>query len=426
VPELKIKIAAEQHYSCLLCGRCCKRFHVLLRPGEAERLEQLDWGPEGKPACADHFHGRIGGYPYFLRRDDGACVFLDDHGCLMHRRLGYDVKALTCRGYPLNYISTFPGEISVLARMDCPAVLQNHGELLQKDRVNIAKIASELHFGQGFTRQQLQGLERPSLDFILDSLRQLIRQPQLPMGQLMLHLCTLTTRLSKLGPIFLNDLPVLKEVMPSTVAATATEADDWPRLPLSAFSRACFRTWLHLYCLRDGEIVDRGLRTRLRRVWAALAIISGHGNLRGHSTEHPDFPLARAKMFAQPYNEAAMDPELWECYRRFLDVRLECYQFFGEAFYRADFFTGLQVLFSTFPLVLVLARLEAASRQLEIPDAQSVMYAVGAVDNAHGRGSNLRLPIARHLEQYFALPRMVYLLYSLGALQQACQRVPQP
>ena len=132
----KITMSNQQRYSCIMCGRCCRRFHVLLRPAEIDRLKALDWGDE--PDVPTDFVVTIHGFPYFRRQPDGGCVFLGQDGaCRMHRRFGFDQKALTCRGYPFNIVSTFPGEVSVLARMDCPAVLQNHGTPIREQRRDI-------------------------------------------------------------------------------------------------------------------------------------------------------------------------------------------------------------------------------------------------------------------------------------------------
>ena len=77
MPEYKIHIAQHQHYSCLLCGRCCRRFHVRLEKAECIRLANLDW--QGEPNPHD-FTVTINGHEYFKRNADGGCVFLDEKG----------------------------------------------------------------------------------------------------------------------------------------------------------------------------------------------------------------------------------------------------------------------------------------------------------------------------------------------------------
>ncbi|NLZ62203.1 MAG: YkgJ family cysteine cluster protein, partial [Lentisphaerae bacterium] len=176
----KIQISRRQRYSCLQCGLCCRRFHVLLRPEEIERIRSLPWPDSDKALVQDFWHS-INGFPYFRRQENGACIFLTDAGvCLMHQRFGFDCKALTCRGYPLNLVSTFTGEISALARMDCPAVLRNEGPLLSESRRDIEALVSEMRFRDGFSRRQLDGLERPVIELLCRVLLEEIADETLP------------------------------------------------------------------------------------------------------------------------------------------------------------------------------------------------------------------------------------------------------
>ena len=164
---MKLHIASQQHFSCLMCGRCCRSFHVLLRPDEIRRLERLDWG-RNPPPGADDFVSSVGGYRFFRRRPEtGACLFqAEDNGCLIHRHFGFHAKSLACRGYPYSFANTFPGEVTVLARLDCPAVLQNSGESLENDRRALTALASELPQDDGFTPAQLCLLQRPAVEAI--------------------------------------------------------------------------------------------------------------------------------------------------------------------------------------------------------------------------------------------------------------------
>jgi hypothetical protein len=385
---------------------------VLLRPGEIERLEKLNWG-EDKPYTGK-FYETFAGFPYFKRQADGSCVFQGDDGrCLMHKRFGFEIKALTCRGYPFNYVSTWPGEVSVLARMDCPAVLRNHGELLSKSRRQIEKLAGELRFGGGFTAAQLQGLERQSIEMICDSLRTTLQEAETPPGRLAAQLMLSVQKLEKLGFAFLNDRKTLREVLPSLVAkcqgqaAAAGGGSD-----LSAFSRAMFRQLLSAYCLRDEEMLDTGVHARVSKTWQLAKVIFGGGNLRAFAAEHPDFPLRQANVFCKtaPPSDAAA----WESWRRFVAVRLECYQFFGFAYYQVNFFSGLKALLLTYPLALALARIAANSNKRQKIEAVDVEYAVAAIDHCHGRSPRLKFKFNRHNENYFAKERFIPLIENLG------------
>ncbi len=395
----KITISNRQRYSCILCGRCCRRFHVLLRPAEIDRLGALDWGDE-RDVPAD-FAVTIHGFPYFRRQPDGACVFLGQDGaCRMHRRFGFDQKALTCRGYPFNIVSTFPGEVSVIARMDCPAVLQNHGTPIRDQRHDIEKLVQELHFGDGFSPAQLNGLLRPAVELITGTARQLLQDASLTMTDCIGCLRALTERTQKLGHAFLNDINTMPEVMPSLLRSIRASLDDRPRLDLGAAERAHFRQWICLYWRRDEEMLDRSLQTRLTRAAHTAAAIAGFGNAHHFGQEHPDLPLRHVQLFDPP-GHVLDDDAIWEPYRRFLDVRLECCQFFGPAYYDASFFTGLEALCLTYPITLAAARCHAAAGKRTTLAREDVDYAVAMLDHSHGRSPALQFQACRRTERMF-------------------------
>ncbi len=386
---------------------------MLLRPEEIERIRALPWPESDQELVADFWH-QLNGFPYFRRKSTGECIFLTEAGvCLMHQRFGFDCKALTCRGYPLNLVSTFPGEVSALLRMDCPAVIRNQGPLLSQSRRDIEALAAEMRFREGFSRQQCDELERPVIELLCEVLRQELADETLPPGQKACHLWQLQQRWQKLGPIFLNDLPTLKMVLPSVRAKSRADLVDLPKLGLRAFSRAYFRQLLSNYCQRDEEMLDTSLAKRCRRTFEMLKMLIGRSNLRQFGLEHPDFPLSRVRLFRAP-TETIPKPAIWESYWRFLAVRLECYQFFGFAYYEQSFFTGLAALLLTYPLALAHARIQAASQGRDEIAAADVEYAVGAIDHCHGRSPRLKFQSCRQTEKYFCADRYANLVFALG------------
>ena len=386
----------------------------MLRPGEIAGLEQLDWGADNP--CPGRFWEKFGGYPYFKRRQDGACVFLgDDDLCLMHARFGFDVKALTCRGYPYNFVSTWPGEVSVLARLDCPAALRNQGELISKNRRYLEQLAAELRFGGGFTEAQLQGLKRPALELLCQTLRQELQDNRHPPALSVTYLMLLVHKWEKLGANFLNDLPTLKEVMPSLLEKSRTEAESQLRKQagLSAFSRTFFRQMLSAYILRDEEMLDTGLKARIDKAWQLGRIIFGAGNLARFGYEHPDFELGKNSIFL-PDNQEHPQPTIWAPWRRFMELRLETLQFFAFAYYDVPFFVGLKALLLCYPLTLALARIHAASQNRQKLEEADLLYAVAAIDHCHGRSPRLKFRFCRQTEQYFSSHRFPALITELG------------
>lgn len=412
MPEYKIQIAQHQHYSCLMCGRCCRRFHVRLEKQERLRLANLDW--QGEPNPHD-FTVTINGHEYFRRKPDGGCVFLDEKGvCSMHAKFGFDVKALTCRGYPMNIVSTFPGEISVLARMDCPAVLKDHGQPLPEQRKDIEKIIAEMTFGRPFTATQLCGLNRKTVESIRDFIVNQLDDHTAPLPNRILASLSLLDACQKLGSTFLNDEQTMREVW-NTFKTKYKPSTDMPSSEsLSAYSRIVYRTWLAAYCRRDEEILDRSLTMRFKLFKRNLMFILGHGNWHELGWEHPDYPFAQAAIFGRSKQNVEYDDNAWKPFTRFLKTRLECWQFFGVSYYGTDFFTGLRALLKTYAHVLATARYHAAAAGREAIQEDDVFQAVLSIDHCHGRSPSLNFRSSRSNENYFNGKRFDALIADLG------------
>jgi Fe-S-cluster containining protein len=410
----KVHIARNQNYACILCGRCCRRFRVRMTEAEVARLQALDWGDE--PEVPTDFVQRLRGQAYFRRRDDGACVFLDDTSgaCRMHARFGLEVKALTCRGYPHNVASTWRDEVSVVARLDCPAVQQHAGKPLETRRRQIEGLVAELGTRGGFTTAQLEGLDRDAVQRLTRALVKLVEEPvAVRPGFWALTLFAAAERFSALGASFLNDGETMAEVMPSLMRSVRADVEDQVPGQLSGLSRTVFREWIAAYCRRDEELVRPGAWVRMRRTAALAGYAVGLGSLRRMGREHPDVSFRRARLFAGANSWEPSNHQAWDCYRQLLVARLEGPQFFGVAYYGVPFFAGLRALLQSYALVLAAARCQAVSRGSRRIDAQDVEYAVGAVDHCLGRSPLLQWRLWRSVEAHFAGSRYARLLHAL-------------
>jgi Fe-S-cluster containining protein len=457
MPTPKVHIARNQNYGCILCGRCCRRFQVRITDAEVTRLQALDWGSE--VAVPQDFAHHIRGHSYFRRRSDGGCVFLDGESgaCRMHARFGFAVKALTCRGYPHNVASTWRDEVSVVARLDCPAVQQHAGKPLEANRRQIERLVEELGTRGGFTVRQLEGLSREAVERLTRALVGLIEDhgSRTSPGALAYALFLAAERCRGLGASFLNDSATMETVLPSLLGGIRDDASARPAGRVGPLSKALFREWLAACCRRDEELVRPGLAVRLRRCAALGAYAFGVGSLRVMGQEHPDLSLRRAGLFAAGEGWEPSSPAAWEAFRRLLVARLEGPQFFGVAYYGEAFFTGLRALLQSYALVLAAARLHAAARVADslasgspgdapglrrggggpphlhrqtsegrlasgataAPqrlEAEDVHYAVGAIDHSLGRSPLLQWKPWRHVEEYFCGARYGRLLNSLG------------
>jgi len=422
MPE-KVYIVPFQRFECIRCGACCRRWHVALLPGEPERLRSLDWSGEDGFTPGDPVQ-TIGGHPYLAHQANGDCIFLDSakNLCRIHRRFGESAKPLGCRVYPLNITSTWFGELSVTARMDCPAVQRNLGRPLTANRREISRLANEMGIRGGFDQEQTEGLSRQSLDFIVHSLREgVLDRKQFSPGLRALALAYSVARLEELGVPFLSDFPTLQEVMPSFLQRSFMTVSRRTWRPIGPFWRSVFRVWLGQYLRRDEEVLRRRLG-RIRRTWTLALFAVGRGRPSALGTEHPDFPIRTAVLFPGLTAPAAPPPEsarsdaaqVWECYMRMMHARLASLQFFGVSFFNARFFIGLRALSQTYPFVLAAARIHAAARGGSRIEAEDVQYATGAVDHSWGRSKILEATPLRVFEQLFARRRYGELLAALG------------
>ena len=404
-----IYISALQNYSCKMCGLCCRRFLVLLTPEERARIASKDWSD--LTDVPKEFSERKNGWLYFKRCSRG-CVFVGEDGaCRMHARYGFDFKAFTCRGYPFNIVSTFPGEVSVLARMDCPAVLENFGKPIRQQRADIERLVSEMRFGSGFTELQLAGLERKAVERLRDFAVEILDDKESTVPLRMRMLMLFAKRVEQLGSLFMNDFETMKEVYPTLKGTLRAEAVELPRWRVSAPLRALFRQRLVAYCRRDEEALTVTPWHRVRQAWNIARLVLGWGNLRSISQEHPDFPLRKLDLFSCAPLE--FEEGAFSTFLRFMNVRLECLQFFGVAYYGTDIFSGLRALCLTFSIVLAFAKVHSAARGAASISAEDMDYGVFAMDHCHGRQPFLRYRTARVRENRLS-DSYSQLLYSLG------------
>lgn len=405
--------ASRQHFDCCGCGLCCRRFRVSLTPAELKELQRHEWDNlPVSPYCIS-----LGGNLFFNRAprsDAGAsasearkdshlpsCAFLDDDSrCRIHSRLGASAKPLSCRGYPFSIIPTFPGEITVSVRMDCPAVMQDKGPEISRHAATVRHLADELHLaGHGFSESQLCHITPANAKRLIRAIRQVLNEePELHIIDRMGMLMLFAQHAEQLGAVFLNDTETMDEVYPGYAKNLKAELPEQPRYEVGHIEKATFRRLLTACCRRDEELLKTSLPTRIGWAWKIARILAGRGNLHDIGSEHPDFNLKNISIFDRKCPRLRNDA--WENYLRFLDVKLETFQFFGTALYGTDIFTGLKCLFLTFPVAMTLARIHALAeqRQNDIA-AEDVNYAVAAIDHSFGRNP----AIARLLKQQHSL-----------------------
>lgn len=135
--NLEFVFPPDVRFTCSRCGDCCRGWHVMLGPGEVERLEALDWSgvatelagiSPGAGVPGDPRSGRMA----LAQRSDGACVYLGSQNqCRIHESFGEAAKPLLCRLYPFGFLAV--GErVGVDVSFACRAVSQDQGEPLSR------------------------------------------------------------------------------------------------------------------------------------------------------------------------------------------------------------------------------------------------------------------------------------------------------
>lgn len=150
---MSLRIDPQQRFSCSQCGRCCRRWDVLITTAErdtyvrrnaARWFRETDDGAEGihlRPsgfggqADRDPFEAVPGwrGYHRIRARADGACGFLSaENRCRLHEELGATSKPLTCRMFPFTF-HPVQASVVVTASFGCPTIVDNRGEPVSGD-----------------------------------------------------------------------------------------------------------------------------------------------------------------------------------------------------------------------------------------------------------------------------------------------------
>ena len=139
---MHFRIDPEQRFTCHSCGRCCRRWDVLVTQAERDAFTKRgvarwfrETGSETEGADRDPFEPVAGwrGYYRIRSRSDGACGFLSSADrCRLHEELGATAKPLTCRMFPFKF-NPAPGAVIVTASFGCPTIVGNRGELVSSD-----------------------------------------------------------------------------------------------------------------------------------------------------------------------------------------------------------------------------------------------------------------------------------------------------
>lgn len=116
----------EQNFSCNSCGKCCSRaWKVKVAKDKLPELESTQAYARIKKAGFQPL--RLVNEEFQVgRQGDGACRFLRDKGCDIHREKGLAAKPVVCQLYPFSLINSPDGYFASLS-FSCPTVLEGTG-----------------------------------------------------------------------------------------------------------------------------------------------------------------------------------------------------------------------------------------------------------------------------------------------------------
>ena len=394
-PPARAVTIPDWKYSCTTCGKCCRDWHVFLSDEDLARLKELSWGTEiDVPAEVSI---QIDGHPYLAHRDNGACIYLeeDTNLCRIHSRFGEAAKPLGCRIYPWNLVPTFAGEYSAIPRLDCPPARRREGALAKESAGELRQYIGQLGLRGGFDKHDLEGLPDERVRAIVAMLFRRCATDQSDPVQVGRRILIAAGRLEVLGTEFLTELD-LDDILPSMLDRVNSDALENQIRRLAYIHRWNFASLLAGYLRRDEELLHVDIGGRVQRAVNLAKLIFGKVDLRGIGKEHPAGEVYSSDLYVVPIgNFADVD---WGPWLEMVRLRLQSYQFMGQANYGLSLYDGLKSLALTFPLVLAAAKWSALARGGEGTcriTADDVDYAVGAIDHSYGRSAYLSIGLFR-------------------------------
>ena len=279
--QLELHIPPFVNYDCQTCGWCCRQYDITVAPEEYKRFQKLDWpqlepdlagkelfGPLRKKRATDTHRLRY--------TPEGACVFLSDNKCLMHRHVGELGKTIGCCVYPFTFVNT-PTGVYVGCRFSCKAVAYGLGEsvarrepFLRKQVGGLVKAGGQLP--EYFDKVFFEGNRwLPWSDYLRleETLIRMLLRDDLPFVKRLVVFQKYIDilRAAKLDNVRREKFRELLRILEDGLVAEAREEESSHKT--SAMQRVLFRQYAYIFQRRHGgayqemDLAGR-MRTRLR------------------------------------------------------------------------------------------------------------------------------------------------------------------
>lgn len=401
----------DQKWSCHSCGDCCRTLVGHLSVEERDRIMSQGWTEKlGTLPIV-----RAGGAWVLNKRNDGACVFLDEQQrCRIHAEYGEGAKPVACRIFPFSLRRTAKGWQTSL-RFDCPSVTGSIGVPLARHRDWVNQLASELNEDAPIADQTLlaRGLiaEPNEIEAIRRHIRRWINHPGELTSRRFTGLANVVASLyaARLDRVRNERFSDLLEILFETVAIESVDALSAPSSRQRGMLRQLVLAHTEHVTISQLRSFRGRLSQRLRQLNAARKMRKGRGTLP---------PIPGISMSATFEQIEAVSPATREALRindllrRYLIARLEGDAIFGPGYYGWPIVDGLAGLILAIACTGWLARCIAAGAgrdQLGFSDAAT---AIGIVDRAATRlpalGTWTERSRIRYLAAQDALPGLAW------------------
>jgi lysine-N-methylase len=307
-------------------------------------------------------------------QSDGACVFLDAAGrCRIHSRFGEPAKPRAQK-------------LVVGVRFSCPSAAANSGQPLASQLPALNEIA-RLVAPEGFAELpapailQEAGLDWPDFMRFVSWLDKAMSSENQPVSLKLRRALHWLGAVEKAGfdQISGREADEILGALSQNAAAELPAAAVASALP-TRMGRLLFRTLVFTYARRDSiQNLKAGAGYRVRMLWAMLQFARASGRVPGliPGLQPVEFADLEKSFGALPSGAEAT-------LTRFFRVKIQSLHFCGRAFYGLPLIEGFQNLALLFPVILWLARWQAAAEGRSNISEADIERAISLADHHHG------------------------------------------
>ena len=351
-----------QNWDCHNCGDCCHSLEAVITDEEKRRIESL-----GLAGDAEVFAG-----PWFVRkgwwsgrwalrhRPDGGCVFLTKaNRCRLHERFGAEIKPFACRLFPFLLIPA-GNHWRVGVRFSCPSALENKGRAVSEYAGDLAHFAQLLEKHEGRSGESApppplqtgQQLPWPDVLRFVETLVRIVEDRGDRLER-RLRKCLALARLSRAarfddlsGGRLVEFLNVVRTGLDGEVPRKVTDL-----MPPSWIGWVLFRTLLAVYARKDrGPLQGPAVQSRWGRLRSGWRFVRGRGRVPRVNNLLPD------TTFEEVETRPGLPEEIDALLEHYYLIKLNSLQFCGPPNFELPFWSGLESLAFTLPVILWLAK----------------------------------------------------------------------